>query len=407
MPTQRLRPNFAKVVAASSVAVLLLTSCGEGGGDRDGSPSSVTQVGSGDPSIASKTTSTEDPSGVGGPRGPVTVAVTTAATLTEPTDLVVRPGDDHLWVAERAGTVQRLAVSDDGATLTPEGAPVLDISAETTTDSERGLLGIEFAADGATLFASSTDADGNTKIARYRVEGNAVDAASEQVLFTVDQPFGNHNGGHLRLGPDGRLWLGLGDGGAADDPENRAQDPDTPLGKMVRIDPTSGDSDIVMSGLRNPWRFSFDTDDSLWIGDVGQNDVEEIDHLMPGAIEGANLGWSGREGTGENPNVDPDGRTGDDPVPPVFEYTHDDGNCSITGGFVYRGSAIANLQGAYLFADYCAGRLRAIRSNAEGGFAEELDLGVDVSQPVSWAADADGEVYVLSGSGTIERLVAR
>jgi len=223
------------------------------------------------------------------------------------------------------------------------------------------------------------------------------------VVFSQEQPFANHNGGHIVFGPDGDLWLGLGDGGAADDPENRAQDPDTPLGKVLRIDPTTNDAEIVVSGVRNPWRFAFDDDGALWIGDVGQNEIEEVDRLPAGEIDGANLGWSGYEGS--KPYLDGDGRRPTDPVMPVFEYSHDGGNCSITGGFVYRGKAIPALQGAYLFADYCAGAVRAIRVGDDGTLDQELDLDVQVDHPVSFTEDAQGEPYVLSQDGNIVRLL--
>ncbi|MEO6987381.1 MAG: PQQ-dependent sugar dehydrogenase, partial [Aquihabitans sp.] len=152
----------------------------------------------------------------------------------------------------------------------------------------------------------------------------------------------------------------------------------------------------------NPWRFSFDTDDSLWIADVGQNEIEEIDRIPADEIDGANLGWSGYEGS--EPYLDGDGRRPEDPVMPVFEYTHADGNCSITGGFVYRGTAIEGLQGSYLFADFCAGRVRAVRLDASGALAAEYDLGIDVDGPVSFGVDADGEPYVLASDGSVARI---
>lgn len=389
--------------AALACASLGLAACGSGE-DTSGAPST--------PQTGSAETAPEGTEGSGGgpTTGPApasaTPVVTSAvvATFAEPTALVVRPGDDHLWVAERAGTIRRVTVGDDG-TLAPAGEPVLDLTDETTTDSERGLLGLAFAEDGSSLFASYTNLEGDTRLVSYAIEDDAVDEASRTVLLAQEQPYPNHNGGHVVLGPDGMLWFGLGDGGAGDDPENRAQDPDTLLGKMLRIDPAGGDPEIVISGIRNPWRFSFDTDGSLWIGDVGQNRWEEVDHLPADAIDGANLGWSGLEGTRENPNVDPDGRTGEDPVAPVFEYEHTDGNCSITGGFVYRGDAISDLEGAYLFADYCAGRVRAIRLDDAGAFDQEYDLALAVASPISFAADADGEPLVLSADGTVTRIL--
>ncbi|MCB1039268.1 MAG: PQQ-dependent sugar dehydrogenase [Acidimicrobiales bacterium] len=337
-----------------------------------------------------------------------------AAHLHEPVAMVPRPGDDdHVWVAERAGRVQRLALVDGGRTLEAEGDDVLlDITDDTTTDAERGLLDLAFSADGDELFTSSTDADGNTRIASYDIGGTladpVIDLESEQVRFAVPQPYANHNGGHIAFGPDGKLWLGLGDGGLADDPENRAQDPSTPLGKVVRLDVagTAGEvePEIVVTGVRNPWRWAFDTDGSLWIADVGQNAIEEIDHLPAEEIEGANLGWSGYEGS--EPYLDGDGRRPDDAIAPVFEYRHEGGNCSITGGFVYRGAEIPALVGAFLFADYCAGHVRAIRLDDDGALAQEYDLGIDVANPVSFGTDAAGEAYVLSQGGDVVRLTA-
>lgn len=401
-------------VAALCVAGLGLAACGDGGGGAaadDATQPSVTQVGSGEtpaPSTApggeSPDTSTPTTETTPGQTVEPRVRGEVAGGANGPTALIPRPGDDHLWVAERTGRIRRVTVADGGATLTPVDEVALDLSAETSTDGEQGLFAIAFSDDGNTLFASSTDLDGNTRVARYPVTENQVDADAATVLFTAEQPFTNHNGGHIVMGPDGALWLGLGDGGSANDPENNAQDPSTPLGKMVRIDPETGTSEIVASGLRNPWRFSFDTDDSLWIADVGQGAWEEIDRLPAGEIEGANLGWSGKEGSSIFAGGGAD-RTGQDPIDPVFEYSHDDGNCSITGGFVYRGEAIAGLAGAYLFADFCAGQVRAIALDAEGGFAREYALDVSVSQPISFGADAAGEPYVLSGSGEIVRLV--
>ncbi len=390
-------------VAAACVALSLglLAACGSGG-ETSGAPVSSTQRV--DPPGGSGTSGGPDTTTV--PTGEPTVTGTVAATLEAPIDLVARPGDDHLWVAERAGTIRRLTVSGGGRTLDPDGEPVLDLTSQTTTDVERGLLGIAFSADGRTLYVSHTDPDGDTRLVSYAVSGEGtVDGESRKVLLAVDQPYPNHNGGHVLMGPDGKIWFGLGDGGAADDPQNRAQNPRTFLGKIVRLDPDGGRPEIVISGVRNPWRLSFDTDGSLWIGDVGQNAWEEVNHLAAGKIDGTNLGWSTFEGTHPNPNVKAPGRTGQDPVPPVFEYSHANGNCSITGGFVYHGKDVPSLDGAYLFADYCAGRVRALRLDANGKLAAEYDLGVAVASPISFGTDADGEAYVLSGTGTITRLV--
>ena len=388
--TQRRLANIAAICLLS----LGIVACTSNGNPSD-SPASVAQTPlRNDPTTNPGTAPTRP-----------TVSATEVVDLDEPIDLVARPGDDHLWVAERAGTVRRLSVSPKGRTLRPTGDPVLDITNQTTTDAERGLLSIAFSKNGDTLFVSHTDRQGDTRLVSYSIENDAVRADTRKVLLAVDQPYPNHNGGHVVLGPDGKLWFGLGDGGAGNDPQARAQDPGTLLGKIIRLDPTGGDPEIVISGVRNPWRFSFDTDGSLWIGDVGQNRWEEIDHLPAGEIRGANLGWSALEGSHRNTEVDPAGRSGKDPIAPVLEYSHEGGNCSITGGLVYRGKEIPSLQGAYLFADYCAGNVRALRLGSDGKLAVEYDLGINVTSPVSFGTDARGEVYVLSSGGTIVRLV--
>lgn len=384
------------LVGAVLVSAAALAACSSDGSDGGRTTPSVTQVGSSPSTTAGSGTSTTDDA-------PEITSVV-AASVHEPIVLIARPGDDdHLWIAERAGQVRRLAVEDGGNTLADADEPLLDISSETSLDAERGLLGMAFSTDGDTLYLSYTNVDGDSRVVSYAMDGSSVDESSRKQLFAVAQPYPNHNGGNIAIGPDGKLWLGLGDGGAGDDPENRAQDPDTPLGKILTIDPKTGRTKIVVSGVRNPWRWAFDTDGSLWIGDVGQNRIEEIDHLPAGKIQGANLGWSGYEG--REPYLDGDGRRPADPIAPVFEYPHENGNCSITGGFAYRGSAIPALRGAYLFADYCAGRIRAITLAADGTLAREYDLGVDVEQPISFGQDQAGEPYVLSAGGNIVRLL--
>lgn len=331
------------------------------------------------------------------------VTAVTVAKLDQPIALVPRSGDPDLWVAERRGVVRRLAVGAGGK-LTVTGSPALDISSQTTSDVERGLLDIVFSPDGKTLYASYTDTDGDTRVDAYRVNGTTVDRASRKVLLAEKQPFPNHNGGNLEIGPDGRLWFGFGDGGAADDPDNRAQNPQTPLGKIVRVNPRGGKPEIVVSGVRNPWRFAFDTDGSLVIGDVGQNKTEEIDWLKPDQIEGANLGWSGYEGT--TPYRSEPGRRPADAIGPVYEYSHADGNCSVTGGFVYHGAKLPQLRGRFLFADYCKGDLFALAPSASGkpNTARATDLKINVTSPISFGQDADGEPFVLSQTGAVVRL---
>ena len=387
---------------APFVAALALATVVAGCGSDEASAPSSTQVGSGSTDgSGGETGGASEGEGEGEGAGAVEVVGVTATTAAEPIVLLAQPGDDgHVWLAERAGTVRRLAVADDG-TLEPVGDVLLDVSDLTTTDVERGLLGMAFSPEGDELYLSYTDTDGNSRVVRHAVDATTV-AAEAEPIFAIDQPYPNHNGGGIAFGPDGKLWFGLGDGGSADDPENNAQDPTTELGKIIRIDVETGETEIVISGARNPWRWAFDTDGSLWVADVGQNQWEEINHLPAEEIDGANLGWSGYEGTHEY--LEGDGRRPDDPVVPVFEYEHQDGNCSITGGFPYRGTAIPALEGAFVFADYCIGRVRAIVLDDDGGLARELDLGIDVEQPISFGQDAAGELYVLSGTGAVVRI---
>ncbi len=406
---RRPAPGLVATAATAALALALaLAGCGSGE-DTGGAPSSATQAPATQaPAGGDAPAATAPPADPTAPPPPEVTGVQVGG-LDNPVALLPRPGDDHLWGAERTGAIRRLAVGDDGSTLTVVGEAALDLSDQTVAEGERGLLDIAFSAAGDELYVSYTDLAGDTRLVAYALQGDVADPDSRRVLLAEDQPYPNHNGGNVELGPDGLLWFGFGDGGASDDPENRAQDPDTVLGKIVRLDPAAPEGtepEIVVSGARNPWRFSFDVDGSLWVADVGQNQWEEINRLPADAIDGANLGWSAFEGTNPNPNVDPEGRQGTDPVPPVFEYSHENGNCSITGGFVYRGPGVPDLQGAYVFADYCAGRVRAVRLADDGTLAAEYDLGVDVPGAAAFGTDADGEAYVLSTNGSITRLVA-
>ncbi|MXV86277.1 MAG: PQQ-dependent sugar dehydrogenase [Acidimicrobiales bacterium] len=340
------------------------------------------------------------------------------AEIAAPIALAARPGTSQRYVASRLGQVWLLDPSDGSG----EPQQVADISAEVSEGCENGLLGLAFSPDGDHLYLSYTDTARNSRIAVVPMSGDAPQTDRTRVLLALDQPACNHNGGEVQLGPDGNLWIGFGDGGGADDVFGQGQDRSTLLGTLVRIDPdppsgrgygipagnpfASGNAPEVWAyGARNPWRFSFDrlTGD-LWIADVGQNRIEEI-HVLPAAdgwSPGANLGWPLFEGnerfSGE--------ATPADLVFPVYTYAHDDG-CSVTGGYVYRGSAIAALGGAYVFGDYCAGDLWGLVRGA-GGAAERIDLGVSVPRNtlVSFGQDADGELYALSAAGTVFRLEA-
>jgi glucose/arabinose dehydrogenase len=297
---------------------------------------------------------------------------------------------------------------------------VLDLSDEVSFGGEQGLLGIAFSPDGGSLYADYTDTGGNTRLIRFRVRaGGGIDPTPRELLF-VEQPFSNHNGGAIAFGPDGNLYVALGDGGAAGDPSGNAQSLSTLLGKLLRISPEptgarpytipadnpfvgndAARPEIWAYGLRNPWRFSFDRQTGdLWIGDVGQDAFEEVDVELEGSAGGSDFGWDRFEGT-HRFEGDADRR---DTVLPVYEYAHDGSVCAVTGGYVYRGEAIPSLQGAYVFGDFCSGRLEALRLG-DGDASGPVSLGPVVPNLASFGEDADGELYALSLSGVVYRLV--
>lgn len=363
-------------------------------------------------SAASTTTSpppSADPNSVAN----TPVALQKIATASSPLVLATRAGTDALYVAERAGRVRVL-------TGTSLGPAILDFSSDVTTNSEKGFLGMAFSPDGARLYTSFTNADSNSQIDEYTMSADAVDEASRRKVLEVEQPAGNHNGGYIGFGPDGYLWFGLGDGGGSGDRYGNGQNLDTLLGSMLRIDPTGrsaggyavpadnpwadggGRPETWIYGLRNPWRWSFDriTGD-LWIGDVGEGAIEEIDRLpFPELGRGANLQWPLREGTRQYSGAAPAGSVG-----PVFEYGRTNGECSVTGGFVYRGAALPGLTGAYIYGDFCEGSLFALVPKGDG--YERIGLGVNAgrSQLVSFGEDNVGELYVIAIGGAISKLV--
>jgi glucose/arabinose dehydrogenase len=334
------------------------------------------------------------------------------ATLDEPVALAVRSGDPALYVAEKGGRV--VAIRDGSV----DPVPVLDLSSEVSHGAEQGLLGIAFSPDGRFVYANYTDARGDTNLVEAAMDDRTADPSSLRLVLRVPQPYSNHNGGNLVFGPDGYLYVGLGDGGSAGDPRGYAQSPSTLLGKMLRIDPrpSGGEAygippdnpfvhrqdarpEIWAYGLRNPWRYSFDrATGDLWIGDVGQFRWEEIDMQPAASGGGENYGWNAREG------AHPYGPTDAPPgtVDPVAEYDHGGGGCGIIGGYVYRGEAIPGLVGAYVYSDLCLGRLEALRLRR--GQVRRIDLGLSVQAVSSFGEDADGELYVLSLAGGIYRL---
>jgi glucose/arabinose dehydrogenase len=342
-----------------------------------------------------------------------------AQGLQGPLFLTSPPGDARLFIVEQSG---RIRVMQDGQLLS---TPFLDIPDLVTAGGERGLLGLAFHpayASNGWFFVNYTDRDGNTRVVRYTVSANpnVADRGSAKTILSVAQPYGNHNGGHVAFGPDGLLYVGMGDGGSANDPHGHGQDRATLLGAMLRVDVEGGDPyaipadnpyvgrqdaapEIWAIGLRNPWRFSFDRDAGiLYIGDVGQNAWEEID-VEPASAAAVNYGWRVMEGTHcfGSPICDREGLE-----LPLVEYGHDNG-CSVIGGYVYRGSALPTVQGHYFYADWCQGWVRSFRVG-DGAVREHTEWEVgDVGNVLSFGEDSLGELYLLSQNGTVYRLVSR
>jgi glucose/arabinose dehydrogenase len=354
-----------------------------------------------------------------GPGDPGDVALEVLASgLSSPVFVTDAPGDpSRLFIVEKPG---RIRVLRDATLL---ATPFLDLSSITSDGGERGLLGLAFHPRYATnghFFVNHTDNAGNTRILRFSGSGDLADAASLEIVLEISQPYGNHNGGHLAFGPDGLLYIGMGDGGSAGDPDGNGQDLATLLGSMLRIDvdalpysvpsdnPFVGDAGAAPEawayGLRNPWRFSFDrVTGDLWIGDVGQNAVEEVSFQSASSGGGENYGWNRLEGSRcyAPAACDPSGT-----VLPVHEYEHGVG-CSVTGGYVYRGSALPALTGRYLFADYCQGWVRsfAFDGSAVTDVLDHSDALGPLESIVSFGEDAAGELYIVSMAGTVYRLV--
>ena len=393
----------------AALAVALLASALVGCGDDDGKDDELTEGAA--------------------PLGDVAIDLTSIGTFDQPISIVSRPDDTALYVAGFKGTVVKVNVSGEGTarTYTADAAPLLDIDAQVITEGERGLLDIAFSPDGARLYVSYTaDPGGAVTVASYAYNGMAVDTASRKEVLSVEHTAENHNGGDITFGPDGFLYVGLGDGGGGGDPDGNAQDTQKLFGKILRIDPegaTGGDAyaipagnpfaggqggkpEIWLTGVRNPWRYSFDPETGdLWVGDVGQGAWEEID-LLPasgsgGAGKGANLGWSEMEGTHPfEGGTNPEGA-----VLPVHEYAlHDDGTCAVTGGVVYRGP-YDDLDGAYVYGDSCQSKVRALRVD-NGQVTEDVTFDdATAQQLVSFGTDNGGDVYVVGmGAGEIYRI---
>jgi hypothetical protein len=350
---------------------------------------------------------------------PVTLRATEVASAVNPVFLTAPPGDSRQFVVERAG---RIRILQNGNFL---ATPFADISARVLTAGEGGLLSIAFDpayTSNGRVYLYYIDRNQNIVIERLTVsaDANVADPASSLVIIRIPHPnFQNHFGGTVAFGPDGYLYVGTGDGGGAGDPPRNAQNLNVLLGKLLRLDVSASSAaqpyaipagnpyvgqagrraEIWASGLRNPWRYTFDGN-QLYIADVGQDQREEID-VAASSAAGLNYGWNIVEGTACYGTASCD-RTG--MTAPVFDYDHGGGACSITGGFVYRGTAMPELAGQYFYSDYCAGFIKS-GVVAGGALTSQKDWGIaNLGNIVSFGRDGQGELYVISGSGKIYKL---
>jgi glucose/arabinose dehydrogenase len=394
--------------ALVGLAVAVLVGCG--GDDEETTTEATTE--------ARTIEATERTPRTGDGRGGV--ALRRVGEFDQPTHVAQAPGTNDLYVVERPG---RLRIVRDGETLEQ---PALDLSGEVSDEGEeQGMLSVAFDPDFAgsrLLYVYFTGPEQDQHVVEFRTgDDGLVEEGSRREVLRMDDFASNHNGGLLLFGPDGRLYIGTGDGGIADDPERNGQDLGSLLGKILRIDPhPSGNRpyrippdnpfvdrpgarpEVYSYGLRNPWRFSFDppTGDLL-VGDVGQNRFEEIDYVprAEGAGAGANFGWSAFEGDAMmNPDQSAPGH-----VRPVLVYSLD-GGCSVTGGYVVRDPSLPSLLGRYLYGDFCESELRSFVP-ARGEARGDRELGLTVPQLSSFGVDNAGHVYAASLDGPVFRLV--
>jgi glucose/arabinose dehydrogenase len=403
-------------LAVVLVVLLLAAACDTGSDDPAGAPNPTSSTGASEEPTGSTETDTEtdtetetrpalppprDPGPPG--NGGLLELRTVAEGLDSPVFATVAPGErNRLYVVEQPG---RIRVLQNGKLL---DRPFLDITSRVSSGGERGLLSMAFHPDyesNGLFYVDYTDLQGDTRVVEYRA-GSSEPTEVREILY-VSQPYTNHNGGQLEFGPDGLLYVGMGDGGSGGDPENRAQDLSSRLGKLLRLDVDGSSTEWEMAayGLRNPWRFSFDrVTGDLWIGDVGQSNLEEIDFVpVTDLNELHNFGWDVFEGSEvyEDKMPAPGGAL----AAPISEYTHDFG-CSVTGGYVYRGRDVRKRAwGRYFFGDYCSGRVWSLaRSNGE---VNRRGHPFRVPGLTSFAEDAAGELYLLTHDGVIRRLVPR
>jgi len=341
-----------------------------------------------------------------------------AQGLARPVALVAAPGDPRkrLFIVEQH--TGRIRILENGQVRSKPFATIGGLS----TENEQGLLGLAFHpafADNGKLYVNYTADDDSTHIVEFRTDPgdpDAIDPGSRREIIAIAQPYENHNGGHLTFGPDGMLYTGMGDGGAAGDPRGNGQNPKALLGKILRFDVNAAQStpEIVHLGVRNPWRFSFDVaTGGLYIGDVGQNLWENVYVVSTTNSVRHNFGWNVVEGN-HCFAASECNRAGF--TPPVAEYPHRDG-CSVTGGFVYRGKALPQLTGRYFYADYCTGLLRSFRWTLDASsptrpgwirdhwaWQSSIQGGQDLARISSFGIDHDGELYILQLTGRIVRL---
>jgi glucose/arabinose dehydrogenase len=395
-----------RAFALAGLIALVATGCG-GGGSAASSPT---------PAPPSSAPTASAPSASASPAPDLSKARVRLVQIAKldgaPIAMAVREGDDALYVAERDGVV----VAIRGGQV--DHTSVLDIRGQVSAGGEQGLLGLTFSPNGRFMYVNYTDTNGDTNVVEYRMEGDRADASSARRVLLIDQPYTNHNGGNVVFGPDGYLYIGMGDGGSQGDPSGNGQNLGVLLAKMLRIDPRpSGGNpygipsdnpfvhrkgarpEVWAYGLRNPWRWEFDRETGdLWIGDVGGSDFEEVDFQPADSKGGENYGWNLTEGHEVHDHAP------DNWARPVFDYpTHSDGTCAIVGGFVYRGTAIPNLVGAYLYSDNCNGTINAFVLRG-GKVTGRRSLGIDGGVPASFGQDQDGELYVVSLAGPIYRV---
>jgi glucose/arabinose dehydrogenase len=416
-------PIRVTTACLGTAAAIVLAASGCGGSDAVTTgtlppPSPATSTA---PATATGTRPTPAPTDQGG------VKLSKLGTFSQPVFITQPAGDtEDLFVVEKGGLVK---VIHDGEVL---DQPFLDISNEVSDGSEQGLLSLAFAKNymrSGLLYVDYTDTDGNTRVVQFhRSAGDPLqaDPSSARLILSQDQPYSNHNGGQIQFGPDGHLYIAFGDGGSEGDPDRTGQDLGTFLGKILRIDPSPKTSsvrpytipagnpfvsragarpEIYSYGLRNPWRFSFDSADrAIAIGDVGQDRFEEIDYTTIRQASGANFGWSAFEG---NARLNTD-QSAPGAVPPAFVYPHD-GGCSVVGGYVIRDPRLRTLDGRYIYGDFCSGELRTFLPpdpiNPGARASDDRDLGgLKVPALSSFGADTSGRIYAISLSGPVYRI---